>query len=164
MPHRPSGRRQDVQGPPGRLRSRPAAARRGQGVAAQGFLYWSDDGDLFALRYEDWKVVFIEQRNHGFGVWQEGFDKLRVPKLFNLRADPFERADSSILYDKWLVDHAFVFVPAQTFVGRWLATFREFPPRQKPASFDLTRVMTQIETGSTEAGSGSSAPPAPRSK
>ena len=123
------------------------------------FVYWSDDGDLFALRHQQWKVVFIEQKNSGFGVWQEGFNKLRVPKLFNLRADPFERADSSMLYDKWLVDHVFVIVPAQAFVGKWLATFREFPPRQKPESFDLSRVMAQMSSG-TEAGSGSSTAPA----
>lgn len=124
------------------------------------FVYWSDDGDLFALRYQDWKVIFVAQNHNGMGVWQEGFDKLRMPKLFNLRADPFERGDDSILYDKWLADRMFVIVPAQAFVGKWLATFREFPPRQKPASFDLSRVMAQMESGSTEAGSGSSVPPA----
>src|SRR5262249_51164009 len=72
------------------------------------FLYWSDDGDLFALRYQNWKVVFIEQNHEGIDIWMQGFNKLRVPKIFNLRSDPFERGDSSFLYSNWLVDRIFI--------------------------------------------------------
>ena len=81
------------------------------------FLYWNDDGELVAIRINDWKVVFKEQDHKGIGVWQNDFTNLRVPKLFELRADPFERGDESILYDKWMADRAFVQVPAQAFVG-----------------------------------------------
>ena len=89
------------------------------------------------------------QNHEGIGVWQEGFSDLRVPKLFNLRADPFERGDQSILYDKWLVDHVFVQVPMQALAANWLSSFQEFPVRQKPASFNLDQVMRKFEaTGS----------------
>jgi arylsulfatase len=108
------------------------------------FLYWDDDGELVAVRVEDWKVVFKEQEHTGMGVWQMDFTNLRVPKLFNLRADPFERGDESILYDKWLADRAFVQVPMQALVAKWLSSFKEFPIRQKPASFNLDRVMEQL--------------------
>jgi arylsulfatase len=72
------------------------------------FLYWSDDGDLFALRYDNWKIVFIEQNHEGLDIWMQGFNKLRVPKIFNLRADPFERGDSSFPYNDWMVRRAFI--------------------------------------------------------
>ncbi len=114
------------------------------------FLYWTDGGDLAALRYNQWKVHFMEQRAHGFDVWAEPFVSLRVPKLFTLRGDPFERADhDSILYDNWRVERAFVLVPAQAYVGNWLQSFKDFPPRQKPGSFSLDQVMDQL----TEAAS-----------
>jgi arylsulfatase len=108
------------------------------------FLYWSDDGDLLALRVGDWKIVFKEQLHKGFGVWAGEFTNLRIPKPFNLRADPFERGDESILYDKWLADRAFVIVPAQAVVAQWLSSFKEFPIRQKPASFNLDEVMRKL--------------------
>lgn len=109
------------------------------------FFYWSDDGQLTALRYNNWKIVFAEQRAHGLKVWQEPFVTLRFPKLFNLRMDPFERADrDAINYPKWRVEHAFVLVPAQSYVQRWLDTFKEFPPRQKPASFNLENVLSKL--------------------
>jgi arylsulfatase len=109
------------------------------------FLYWTDDGQLAAMRYGQWKLNFLEQRAHGFDVWQEKFDELRVPKLFTVRGDPFERADyEAIGYDRWRIDHVFLLVPAQAYVARWLQSFREFPPRQKPASFSLDRVMESI--------------------
>lgn len=112
------------------------------------FLYWSDDGDLLALRYNPWKLVFLEQRAHGFDVWQEQFTVLRLPKLFNLRMDPFERADhEAIGYPKWRFDRAFVLVPAQAYVSKWLASFKDFPPRQKPASFSLDQVMQKLKEG-----------------
>ena len=109
----------------------------------KGFLYWSDDGDLMALRVQQWKVTFMEQRGHGLGVWREPLVSLRAPKVFNLRSDPFERGDedASMFYDKWMVDHAFVLVPAQQIVGEFLKTFEEFPPRQKPASFSIDQAL-----------------------
>jgi arylsulfatase len=114
------------------------------------FIYWSDDGDLIAIRYGNWKSVFKEQNNEGIGVWEGEFTNLRVPKLFNLRADPYECGDESILYDKWMVDRAFVQVPMQALAAQWLSTFREFPPRQKPASFNLDAVMEQMSTLPTQ--------------
>jgi len=105
----------------------------------KGFFYWSDDGDLMALRFENWKINFAEQRAHGLGVWQEPFVSLRFPKIFNLRSDPFERADedATVFYGKWLADRMFLVVPAQALVGQFLKTFEEFPPRQRPASFSI---------------------------
>jgi len=108
------------------------------------FLYWNDDGELVAIRIDDWKIVFKEQDNKGIGVSQGEFTNLRVPKLFELRADPFERGDESILYDKWMVDRVFVQVPAQAFVANWLESFKEYPIRQKPASFNLDSVMRTL--------------------
>jgi arylsulfatase len=105
------------------------------------FLYWSDDGELLGVRVENWKVVFEEQRNRGLAVWREPFSKMRLPKLFNLRSDPFEQAeDSTLFYDKWFADRGFIMVPAQAIVARWIETFREFPPRAKPASFNIDQV------------------------
>ncbi len=111
--------------------------------------YFSDDGDLTALRYDDWKLVFMEQQAEGtFRVWMEPFVPLRVPLMLNLRRDPYERAPlTSNTYYDWLLDHAFLLVPAQTYVGRFLATFQEFPPRQKAASFSLDQVMEKLEKG-----------------
>ena len=110
------------------------------------FFYFSDDGDLLALRYDNWKIVFIEQRCEGtLRVWAEPFIHLRVPKLFNLRTDPFEHADvTSNTYYDWIIDHVFLFVPAQALVGEFLATFREYPPRQKAASFTIDQVMEKL--------------------
>ncbi len=109
----------------------------------KGFLYWSDDGDLMALRVGNWKAQFLEQRAHGVGVWMEPLVALRVPKIFNLRSDPYERAseDASMFYDKWLIDRAFLLVPAQAIVGEFLKTFEAFPPRQKPASFSIDQAL-----------------------
>jgi arylsulfatase-like protein len=103
------------------------------------FFYVSDDGDLTALRYDNWKLVFKEQRCPGtLKVWAEPFTDLRVPKIFNLRTDPYERADiTSNTYYDWLLDHAFMAIPAQAYVAQMLQTFAEFPPRQKSASFNL---------------------------
>jgi arylsulfatase len=113
------------------------------GVPRKGFFYWSDDGDLMALRVGDWKAQFLEQRGHGVGVWQEPLFALRVPKILNLRSDPFERAseDASMFYDKWMIDRAFLLVPAQGIVGEFLNTFEEFPPRQKLASFSIDQAL-----------------------
>ena len=109
------------------------------------FLYWTDDGDVAALRYNQWKICFLEQRAHGIDVWQEPFVKLRLPKLFNLRSDPFERADhEAIDYGRWRAERMFAFAPAAAYVSRWLESFRDFPPRQKPGSFSLDRVMEAV--------------------
>jgi arylsulfatase A-like enzyme len=108
--------------------------------------YFSDDGDMTALRYEDWKMIFMEQKSPGtFRVWMEPFVPLRVPLIFNLRRDPYERASiTSNTYYDWLIDRAFLLVPAQAYVGNFLETFQEYPPRQKPASFSLDQVMERL--------------------
>ena len=109
------------------------------------FLYWTDDGDVAALRYDQWKICFLEQRAHGINVWQEPFVKLRLPKLFNLRSDPFERADhEAIDYGRWRAERMFAFAPAAAYVSRWLQSFVEYPPRQKPGSFSLDRVLEAV--------------------
>jgi arylsulfatase len=110
--------------------------------------YFSDDGDLTALRYTDWKLIFMEQKAQGtFRVWMEPFVPLRVPLMFNLRRDPYERAEiTSNTYYDWLLDHAYFLVPAQAYVGQFLATFKEFPPRQKAASFSLDQVMEKLKS------------------
>jgi arylsulfatase A-like enzyme len=113
------------------------------------FFYVSDDGDLTALRYDNWKFVFLEQRATGtLRIWQEPFTELRFPKLFNLRTDPYERADiTSNTYYDWVLDHIWLFVPAQTYVAQMLQTLAKFPPRQEPASFSLEKVMAKLEAG-----------------
>ncbi len=112
------------------------------------FFYFSDDGNLLALRHENWKIVFAEQRSRGFDVWRDPFVQLRFPKLFNLRTDPFERADhEAIGYGRWRADRMFALVPAQVAVARFLATFKEFPPRQKAASFSIDQVLEKLQGG-----------------
>jgi arylsulfatase len=110
--------------------------------------YFSDDGDLTALRYQDWKLIFMEQRVEAtFQAWMEPFVPLRVPLIENLRRDPYERAEiTSNTYYDWLLDRAYLLVPAQAYVGDFLATFKEYPPRQKPASFSLDKVMEKLTT------------------
>ena len=107
----------------------------------KGIMYWSDDGELMALRVGHWKAHFLDQRGVGFDVWRDPFVTLRVPSLYNLRSDPFERGDESIFYGKWVADRMFTFVPAQAIVGEFLKTFAEFPPRQKPASFSVDEAL-----------------------
>jgi len=111
------------------------------------FFYCSDDGDLTAMRFENWKVVFLEQRAVGtLAVWQEPYVHLRFPKLFNLRTDPFERADiTSNTYWDWVLEHIFLFVPAQAYVANLLQTLIEFPQRQKSASFTIDQVLAKLE-------------------
>jgi arylsulfatase len=116
------------------------------------FIYWTDDGNVAGLRFNRWKMVFMEQRAHGFDVWQDPFVVLRLPKLFDLRADPFERADhEAIGYPRWRIDRAFLIAPAAGYVAQWLQSFQEFPPRQRPGSFNLNNVMTKLTspTGGT---------------
>jgi len=108
----------------------------------EGFLYWSDDGELLAVRVGHWKATFLEQRSHGLAVWREPFSELRAPKLYNLRADPFEEGeDSSLFYDKWMADRSFLMVPAQAIVAQWLDSLKEFPVRQKPSSFSIETIV-----------------------
>ena len=110
--------------------------------------YFSDDGDLTALRYQDWKLIFMEQKAVGtFRMWQEPFVPLRVPFIFNLRRDPYERATiTSNTYYDWMIDRAFLLVPAQAYVAEFLKSFKEFPPRQKAASFSLDQVMDAMQS------------------
>jgi arylsulfatase len=111
------------------------------------FFYWTDDGDLAGLRYDQYKAVFMEQPAHGLEVWQQPLVPLRAPKLFNLRSDPFERSQvESGDYVRWYIDHAFVFVPAQAIVGQYLVSFRDFPPRQPPGSFNVQQAIEKLRT------------------
>jgi arylsulfatase A-like enzyme len=125
----------------------------------KGFLYWSDDGDLMALRYGNWKCTFMEQRAKGFKVWEEPLVAKRVPDLYNLRTDPFERAseDADIFYAKWKADRAFLLVPAQALVSEFLETFKEFPPRQKPASFSIDQALEKAEQSQKALAAGATA-------
>jgi arylsulfatase len=119
--------------------------RNGTGGARHEFFYWTDDGGLAGLRYDKWKLVFMEQRSHGFDVWQDPMVTLRVPKLFDLRADPFERGDHEGMgYARWRIDRVFLLVPAQAYVGRYIQTLAAFPPRQRPGSFNLQGVLDKL--------------------
>ena len=115
----------------------------------QHFFYVSDDGDLTAIRFDNWKVVFMEQRAAGtLNIWAEPYTELRVPRIFNLKTDPYERADiTSNTYYDWLLDRAFVLVPIQAYVANMLSTLRDFPPRQEPASFSIDKVMEKLQAG-----------------
>jgi arylsulfatase len=115
------------------------------------FFYFNDDGELTSLRYDNWKMVFSEQRVPGtMRIWAEPFVSLRVPKIFNLRTDPYERADiTSNTYYDWFIDHVFVLVPAQKVVGDFIATFKEFPPSQKSGSFSVDQVLAKLREGAS---------------
>jgi arylsulfatase len=117
----------------------------------QSFFYISDDGDVIALRMRDWKMVLQEQRAKQLACWAEPFVKLRIPKMFNLRRDPFERADeNSNTYYDWLISHAYLMYAMQAVVAAQIDNFKAYPPRQKPASFNLDAVMRQLD----DAGGG----------
>jgi arylsulfatase A-like enzyme len=117
------------------------------------FLYWTDDGALAALRYNNWKVSFLIQDAHGMDVWRQPFTELRAPLIENLRMDPFERAEyEGIDYDHWYADRAFVFAPAITYCAQWIQSFRQFPPRQAPGSFNLNNIMKAITDGAASNG------------
>ncbi|MGE5057763.1 MAG: arylsulfatase [Betaproteobacteria bacterium] len=119
-----------------------------------GFVYFDDDGNLVALRYDNWKVVFMEQRCIGtLQVWAEPFTPLRVPKLYNLRTDPFERADTtSNTYYDWFLDHDYLVLAATALVVPFLETFKEFPPRQKAASFTIDQALQKMHDAASGAG------------
>jgi arylsulfatase len=127
-------------------------AFKGEGAwPRKEFIYWTDDGNAAALRYNNWKVTFLVQNAHGLQVWMQPFTPLRVPLIENLRTDPFERAEyEGMDYNHWFVDHVFLLAPAGFYVGRWLQSFREFPPRQKPGTFNLDRVMESITSGAQQ--------------
>jgi arylsulfatase len=109
------------------------------------FIYWTDGGSVAALRYDDWKISFLRQNSVGIKVWETPFEELRWPMLTNLRMDPFERAaDESTGHPQWAAERMFALAPAGAFVGQWLQSFREFPPRMKPGSFSLDRVMESV--------------------
>ncbi len=124
-------------------------ALRGEGPwPRKEFIYWTDDGSVAALRYGDWKISFLRQNGHGFHVWVEPFEVLRAPLLTNLRMDPFELAqDIGMGYQQWFLEHMFMIAPAAAYVGQWLQSFQEFPPRQEPGTFSLDKVMKSITSG-----------------
>jgi arylsulfatase len=111
--------------------------------ARKEFLYWSDDGDLFALRYQNWKVAFIEQYHEGFEIWSKEYTYLRVPMIYNLRSDPFERGPQSFLYTDWMFHRVYVLVPAQALVGQWLQTFKDYPPMRPQRIGDMNAQWTR---------------------
>src|SRR5690606_8897373 len=111
------------------------------------FYYISDDGDILAIRLGDWKVVLMEQRAKQLMCWAEPFVHLRMPKMFNLRRAPFERADeNSNTYWDFVITHAYLIYAMQSEVAEQIDSFEKFPPRQKPASFNLDAVMEQLQT------------------
>jgi arylsulfatase A-like enzyme len=114
--------------------------------ARKGFFYFNDDGQLVAVRYENWKQVFCEQKTPGtLDIWGKPFTCRRIPLLYNLRMDPYERADiTSNTYWDWTIRHAFLAVPTQALVRQFIATFKDFPPRQKPSSFSVDQIMEQM--------------------
>lgn len=127
-----------------------APALKGQSTwPRREFIYWTDDGSVAALRYDNWKITFLAQKAEGLKVWQEPFTQLRAPLITNLRMDPFERAEAehAMGYQRWYMERMFAIAPAGAYVGAWLQSFREFPPRQKPGSFNLERVMEAVTAG-----------------
>jgi len=111
------------------------------------FFYVNDDGQIVAIRYEDWKAVFLENRGQAFGVWREPFTELRVPLLFHLRRDPFERAQHNAnVYNDWFLSRPFIVVPLQGLAAEFLTSMKEYPPSQAPGSFNLEKIQRQIES------------------
>ena len=112
------------------------------------FIYVNDDGQIVAMRYGPWKAVFLENRGEAFGVWREPFTELRIPLLFNLHRDPFERAQhNSNTYNDWFLDRPFVVVPLQLIAAEFLKTMKDFPPSQTAGSFNLDKIQKQLEAG-----------------
>jgi len=132
----------------------PFLTTKGVRSPRPGFVYFSDDGDLVALRYDNWKVVFMEQRTRGtLEVWMDPFVPLRVPKLFNLRTDPYERADiTSNTYFEWILENDYIILAASSIVEEFLRTFKDFPPRQKAASFTIDQAMEKMQSVMSGAG------------
>jgi arylsulfatase len=112
------------------------------------FVYVNDDGQVVAMRYQDWKSVFLENRGQAFGVWREPFVELRVPLLFNLRRDPFERAQHNAnVYDDWLLERVFILAPLNAIAGNFLLSMKDYPPSATPGSFNLANIQKKIEAG-----------------
>ena len=133
------------------------ALLKGEGPSARKEIFYiTDDGDLSAIRHGKWKIVFLQQKATGIDVWREPFVPVRFPYLVDLRADPFERAmipgpsgrSASYEYDKWHAERMFTMVPAQTITARFLETFKEYPPRQKPGSFSVGDALSTLQTAS----------------
>ena len=118
------------------------------------FVYFSDDGDVLGIRYDNWKLVFIEQRCHGtLQVWAEPFTPLRLPKIYNLRTDPYEFADvTSNTYYDWILHHAYMIYAAQTIAAKFVETFKEFPAVQKPGTFTLDDALAKLTDAAGSAG------------
>ncbi len=108
------------------------------------FLYWSDDGDMMAIRVGRWKIAFMLQEHEGLDVWKREFTKLRAPNVYDMFGDPFERGDTSMFYNSWFLEHVPMQYAATALVAQWLQSFKEFPIRQKPASFNLDEVMRKL--------------------
>jgi arylsulfatase len=108
------------------------------------FIYWSDDGDCMAVRTGHYKVVFAEQRSEGINVWRDPLSTMRIPKFFDLRADPFERGEESIKYNEWFLEQNFLMYAVPPMLGKWLESFKEFPPRAKSASFSIDQVVETL--------------------
>jgi arylsulfatase len=128
-------------------------ALRGEGPwPRHEFIYWTDDGQVAALRYDNWKITFLKQDAEGLKVWQEPFVPLRAPLITNLRTDPFERAEheNAMGYVRWYMEHMFAIAPAGAYVSQWLQSFKDFPPRQKPGSFNLDRAMEAVTSSSRQ--------------
>jgi arylsulfatase len=125
----------------------PFLTEKGTASPRKGFIYFDDDGDLVAVRFGNWKVVFMEQRCPGtLAVWSEPFVPLRLPKLFNLRTDPFERADiTSNTYYDWFLSKSYMVGAASGIVEQFLSTFRDFPPRQKAATFTIDQALEKMK-------------------
>jgi arylsulfatase len=110
----------------------------------EGFIYWSDDGDCMGMRIGRYKIVFAEQRSKGLDVWREPLSMLRIPKFYDLRADPFERGEESFKYNDWFTENIFLQYLGPPLLMKWLESFKEFPPRQKPASFSIDQVIEKM--------------------
>ena len=137
MPSRPISRGEEASRP-----ESPATSRVEVDVCVRG----GGDGSVAALRYGNWKITFLKQDALGLRVWQEPFTVLRAPLITNLRMDPFERAEeeNAMGFQRWYMERMFLIAPAGAYVARWLQSFKEFPPRQKPGSFNLERVMESV--------------------
>ena len=127
----------------------PYLAGEAKASPRESFFYISDDGDILAIRMRDWKVVLMEQRAKTLQCWFEPFVRLRAPTMFNLRRDPFERADeNSNTYWDWVISHAYIVYAMQAAVAAQIENFQKFPPRQKPASFNLDAVLRTLQDAS----------------
>jgi arylsulfatase len=110
----------------------------------KGFIYWSDDGECMGLRMGRYKIVFAEQRSSGLDVWREPLSPMRIPKFFDLRADPFERGEDSFKYNDWFLEQNYLLYAAPPLLAEWLESFKEFPPRAKAASFSIDQVVESL--------------------